>query len=198
MKEIWMIRHGQSTANAGEPAGEHRSIPLTVLGEQQARAMAAQINKRPELIVVSPFLRARQTAAPTIEKYPDVPVEIWEDCGEFTYMSPEHYVGTVPETRKPFMDRYWSELNPDFIDGDEAESFRSFTARTRAIWARLKGRQEHFIVVFSHEQFLRSLQLMEAHPEFDVQERMEVFQRTPHLANCQVVTRMMHEASDFD
>lgn len=198
MKEIWLIRHGQSTANAGEPAGKHREIPLSRLGEQQALATARLVDKKPELIVVSPFLRAQQTAAPTIAKFPEVPVETWDGCGEFTYMAPKHFEGTVPATRKPFMDWYWSKLDPDYVDGDGAESFRFFTERTRSIWARLKARHEHFIVVFSHEQFLRSLQLMEAHPEFDVQERMEVFQRTPHLANCQVVTRMMHELSDFD
>lgn len=198
MKEIWLIRHGQSTANAGEPAGKHTEIPLSALGERQAARTAQLISRRPDLIVVSPFLRAQQTAAPTIARYPEVPVETWDGCGEFTYMAPQRFEGTVPETRAPFMRRYWTKLDPDYVDGEGAESFRYFTERTRSVWARLKARQEHFIVIFSHEQFLRSLKLMEMHPEFAVDERMAVFQRTPHLDNCQIVTRMMYELSDFD
>ena len=33
----WLIRHGQSTANAGLPSADYEEVPLTALGHRQAR-----------------------------------------------------------------------------------------------------------------------------------------------------------------
>lgn len=71
MKRIWLIRHGESIANAGEATDDHKSIPLSELGLKQAQALALQIPKRPDLIVTSPYLRAQQTAMYTIGRFPD-------------------------------------------------------------------------------------------------------------------------------
>jgi phosphohistidine phosphatase SixA len=45
--------------------------------------VAARWTEVPGLIVTSPYLRARQTAAPTIERFAKVPTEIWP-IREFT------------------------------------------------------------------------------------------------------------------
>lgn len=74
MKAV-LIRHGQSTGNAGIPCHDLALINLTELGRQQAREVAASWTERPSLIVTSPYVRARQTAEPTTERFPDVPVE---------------------------------------------------------------------------------------------------------------------------
>ena len=58
MKRIWLIRHGESIANAGEATQDHRNIPLSELGLKQAQSLALQIPRRPDLIVTSPYLRA--------------------------------------------------------------------------------------------------------------------------------------------
>ncbi len=65
-KTIHCIRHGQSTFNAAfelervDPL--HWDAPLTELGEQQAKAAAAEVRDVPfELIVTSPLTRAIQT-----------------------------------------------------------------------------------------------------------------------------------------
>ena len=71
------IRHGQSTGNAGLPSPDLASIALTELGHAQAHAVAAAWIETPALIVTSPYLRTQQTAAPTIARFPDVPVEVW-------------------------------------------------------------------------------------------------------------------------
>ena len=64
MKKIWLIRHGESIANAGEPTQDHAAIPLSEKGLQQAQELALAIPSAPDLIVTSPFLRAQQTAGP--------------------------------------------------------------------------------------------------------------------------------------
>ena len=70
------VRHGQSTGNAGLPCHDLASIELTELGWSQARQVAGGCKERPSMIVTSPYLRTQQTAAPTIERFPDLPVGV--------------------------------------------------------------------------------------------------------------------------
>jgi len=63
---VWLIRHGQSESNAGLPSADWQGIPLTELGHQQAARIAGVFTDPPKLIVSSPYLRAQQTAQPTI------------------------------------------------------------------------------------------------------------------------------------
>src|SRR3546814_2517008 len=87
------IRHGQSTGNAGVPCDDLGAIELTELGQEQAREVAASWTQAPALIVTSPYTRTRQTAAPTIARFPGVPVEVWP-IEEFTYLQPARWNGT--------------------------------------------------------------------------------------------------------
>ena len=78
------IRHGESTGNAGVPCHDLGSIELTERGHEQARQVAASWTQAPALVVTSPYTRTQQTAAPTIARFPGVPVEVWP-IEEFTY-----------------------------------------------------------------------------------------------------------------
>lgn len=79
--ELWIgaIRHGQSTANVAaeaaardgrdliEIAQREADVPLSDLGRRQAESLgrhlrALDAGRRPDLVMVSPFLRARETA----------------------------------------------------------------------------------------------------------------------------------------
>jgi broad specificity phosphatase PhoE len=77
---LWLVRHGQSAGNvardAADEAGQHRiaidgrdvDVPLSPLGTEQADALGHWFaglsgdEARPDVILVSPYLRARQTA----------------------------------------------------------------------------------------------------------------------------------------
>ncbi|MFL6776264.1 MAG: phosphoglycerate mutase family protein, partial [Sphingomicrobium sp.] len=78
-QRLWLVRHGQSQGNvardAADEAGAHEididmrdvDVPLSALGLKQAEAagrwFAALPNEeRPELILSSPYVRAKQTA----------------------------------------------------------------------------------------------------------------------------------------
>ena len=78
-RTLWIVRHGQSAGNvardAAELAGlpvidiEHRDIdtPLSELGRTQAVALghwfgALPADRRPEVVLCSPYVRARETA----------------------------------------------------------------------------------------------------------------------------------------
>jgi 2,3-bisphosphoglycerate-dependent phosphoglycerate mutase len=76
---LWLLRHGQSAGNvareAAVAAGEHLiglevrdvDVPLSELGHRQAEAVgrwfaALPQDERPEVVIASPYVRARQTA----------------------------------------------------------------------------------------------------------------------------------------
>ncbi|MFI7436273.1 histidine phosphatase family protein [Micromonospora haikouensis] len=76
---LWVVRHGESTANVAATEAEstgaelialaHRDadVPLSPTGEQQARATGRWLaelppRRRPDVAVVSPYLRAVRTA----------------------------------------------------------------------------------------------------------------------------------------
>ena len=77
----WLVRHGQSTSNAGLPATGHGEVPLTALGQQQAREVAHRVQRQPDLLIVSPFLRAHATAEPIRERWPLTPMRDLADPG---------------------------------------------------------------------------------------------------------------------
>nr|WP_068891044.1 phosphoglycerate mutase family protein [Pedobacter panaciterrae] len=53
IKDVWFIRHAESLANAGLPTSYFGEIGLTIRGIEQAEALANEINKTPDLIVVT-------------------------------------------------------------------------------------------------------------------------------------------------
>jgi len=77
---LWIVRHGESAGNVARDAANaarlaridlaHRDVdvPLSELGEDQSDALGRwfadmPVETRPDVLLVSPYLRARQTAA---------------------------------------------------------------------------------------------------------------------------------------
>jgi broad specificity phosphatase PhoE len=59
----WFVRHGESQAQTGHWTGPDHETPLSPLGEQQADALSPSLPHLPiQRVLVSPYLRARQTA----------------------------------------------------------------------------------------------------------------------------------------
>jgi broad specificity phosphatase PhoE len=78
-QKLWIVRHGQSAGNVARDAADAAGlaaidirmrdvdVPLSELGERQADALgrwfaALPETERPEVVLVSPYVRARQTA----------------------------------------------------------------------------------------------------------------------------------------
>lgn len=156
MKNVRLVRHGESAANAGAATLDHASIPLTEKGIEQAKRVAQSVGRAPDLIVTSPFSRARASADATISIFPDVPFEIWQ-IEEFTYLDPTRCVNTTVGQRKAWVDQYWANADPSYIDGEGAESFLKFVGRARSFLDHLATHPAQDILVFSHGQFLNAV-----------------------------------------
>ena len=186
MKKIWLIRHGESIANAGEPTQDHSTIPLSTQGIKQAQALALQIPEEPGLIVTSPYLRAQQTAMLTIGRFPNAATGIWDCIHEFVYLAPATCVGTTFTQRRPRVIAYWRKLDPDYIDGEGAESYRQLIERIERTIAILHRRREKFILLFTHAQFIRNFLLVYQNPGRTAEEYMAMFRHSHPVRNCQI------------
>ena len=77
--QLWIVRHGESAGNVARDAADAAGhthiaiatrdvdVPLSALGERQARALgrwfgAMPAGERPDVVLSSPYLRARRTA----------------------------------------------------------------------------------------------------------------------------------------
>lgn len=189
MKAIF-IRHGQSTGNAGVPCNDLSSIELTELGWSQAQHAARNWEECPALIVTSPYLRTQQTAAPTIERFPNVPVEVWP-IEEFTYLQPSRWNGTRSAERMPHLERYWAQADPTYRDGEGAESFGMLLRRAEAALARLAALPSPSLAfVFSHGQFIQAARAVVTEPELDDRGKMCRFWRKgepPAIGNAELI-----------
>lgn len=165
MKHVRLIRHGESAANAGEASLDHASIPLTPKGIEQARLVASPFTLAPDLIVASPFSRARATAMATASAFPSVPLETWP-IHEFTYLEPARCVNTTVAQRRDWVEEYWSRSDPAFTDGEGAESFLDFVSRAQAFLHKLAEHPGDDLAVFSHGQFINAVAwLIERKPQ---------------------------------
>ncbi|MFJ1268569.1 histidine phosphatase family protein [Legionella lytica] len=154
---LWLVRHGESSINAGTWSTNPAEARLTLLGQEQAQAAAASISKTPDLIICSPFIRARESADYISKSWPTAPLNIWP-IQELIYLSPSKMFPLTPEERKARIADYWQNADPDFCDGDDAESFTSFLARIRQFHAQVI-QQQGFVVVVGHGLFFQAFQL---------------------------------------
>ncbi|MBP2637776.1 MAG: Phosphoglycerate mutase [Firmicutes bacterium] len=185
MKQIWLIRHGESIANAGAATPDHVTIPLSEVGREQAKQVSLLLPYAPDLIITSPFTRAQQTAVPTLNRFPEVRREVW-DVHEFTYLSPASCTNTTAADRRARVNEYWERSDPDYHDGEGAESFREFISRAQAASDRLSRLPDGLIVMFTHAQFVRAMRLLHDTVERDTKVLMGQFRALPRVLNCEI------------
>jgi len=114
----------------------------------------------PDLIIVSPFWRAQETAKPFKKCFPAATVEQWL-VQEFTYLSPARCFTTTAKDRLPLVDVYWRSATAEHIDGRGSESFRQFLGRVHSALKKLRHRDEQAILVISHEMFIKAAMWLE-------------------------------------
>ena len=156
MLSIWFMRHAQSQANAGERTADPALIELTALGREQGCYVAGLFGRAPDLLVASPYLRARQTAQFVADKHHKVRLETWA-VQEFTYLDRQRCQNTTLAERIPMAREYWDRNDPHWMDGEGTESFVGLMGRVADMWGRLLAEHDgKLVVVFSHAIFIRA------------------------------------------
>jgi broad specificity phosphatase PhoE len=91
-----------------------------------------------------------------IERFPQARLEEWP-VHEYTYLSLASRDGTTLHQRRPLIDAYWERCDPQYVDGDGAESFAALVTRARQALERIKHLDDGFVAIFSHGLFIRTL-----------------------------------------
>lgn len=153
-----VMRHGQSEANAAHLIASQRATAetrfgLTALGRTQARDTARTIAHLypgvPCVVVASPLLRTRQTAAIVRQtlgcKVPLIiaPDFVERDFGAFELQSDTHYKDVW------FYDERGQRVSRHF--NNKVEELASVQRRSQRAFARIKARYpKHMIVIVTH------------------------------------------------
>lgn len=156
MKYFYFVRHGESESNVGD-FHSGSSTPLTQKGREQAQAIAERCASLPlEALIVSTYIRTKQTAEYIIAKTGLKP----EESNLFTenrFISAfEGKLREDPESQaalKLVMEN-WGK--PGFHVADE-ENFDDIRVRAAAALEFLANRKEQHVGIVSHGGFLRNV-----------------------------------------
>jgi broad specificity phosphatase PhoE len=188
------LRHAESEANVGLKTPSPETAALTAHGKAEAERFAASITHGPEVVVVSSFLRAKETAEPILSRFPGARL-VSLPLHEFTYLSLDRCQSTSFEDRRAMVRDFWQRADPNYVDGTGAESFHQFRERMRSclpIIARFRCRK---VLVISHALVMQMLRAAAAAGSFDavymVNFRNLMLSHT--IANLEVISTCLDE-----
>jgi alpha-ribazole phosphatase len=153
---VYLIRHGQSQANVGGITLENSIVPLTELGELQARTLAPLLPATAPAIWSSPFKRALDTAAPYCARLGRTPAT-HDELREFETVDTRQLAGTSCAEREVVVERYWQESDPDRRSGPNAETFREFYDRVALVRTRFLPGLADGTMIFGHGMWMALL-----------------------------------------
>jgi broad specificity phosphatase PhoE len=153
MKDIYFIRHGQTVKN-GEHVHQHYDEPLSVKGNEQAKALGEFVKTlEPDVLITSPFARARQTAAYVGEAI-GVPYSI--DVSVHETVRPSYLYGKHHLSFATFRYLLNLFLHQNRNGWDDAGAENMFDVRNRVHDTKdmIMETREDTIVIISHAVFI--------------------------------------------
>lgn len=160
MKKIYLVRHGQSTANAGGEVQPNAKIELTQLGHKQAEEAAdwllQTLGEEINSICVSSYIRTQQTAQPLLNRLKQIP-RVIEGLQEFDLIGFSRLKGTTFEQRMALTDDYWQSANPAVPNAEDAESFQQFYQRIPQVLEQFADFEPGNHVVYTHGYWISML-----------------------------------------
>ncbi|MEU2023972.1 histidine phosphatase family protein [Streptomyces sp. NPDC016469] len=157
MGELILIRHGETEWSRNGRHTSHTDLPLTPLGERQARALAPLLADRSvALTLVSPLVRARRTAELAGLAAPRITPELREwDYGAYEGVTTDEIRRTRPDWN------LWTDgvgAGPAAHPGETPAEVGDRADRVLAEVAEAAGRAgDEDIVLVAHSHFLRVL-----------------------------------------
>ncbi len=151
-----LLRHGQTELSGERRYSGRGDVPLTTVGEQQAKAAGERLARMDfTAIVSSPLGRARQTAA-AVSAASDVPVTVHDGLVETDFGEWERLTFAEAAARDPELHRRW--LGDPTVAPPGGESFDTVLTRVRATRDDLVAAHAgETIVVVSHVTPIKSL-----------------------------------------
>ena len=126
---LYLIRHGESTANVGGPAVPDKQVVLTERGHEQAQGLAERLSHvHTSAVYTSELQRTQQTAAPLCEQWELLP-QVLPCLNELCQLEFAHIANVSVDERRRMAQAYWALGDVHHRDGPTADSFAMFAAR---------------------------------------------------------------------
>ncbi|MFI6264854.1 histidine phosphatase family protein [Micromonospora sp. NPDC051006] len=197
---LWIVRHGESTANVAATRAEssgaeligvtHRDadVPLSETGEEQARATGRWLaglppERRPDVAVVSPYLRALRTAELALAGT-GVPCSRDErlrdrELGILDGLTPHGVVARFPDEAERR-----NRLGKFYYRPPGGESWTDVALRLRALLGDLRRDHEgQRVLLFGHDALVFLVRYL---VEGLTEEELMALTRQYVIANCSV------------
>ncbi|MBM0277869.1 histidine phosphatase family protein [Micromonospora tarensis] len=197
---LWIVRHGESTANVAATHAEasgaelidltHRDadVPLSATGEEQARATGRWLaelpdGKRPDVAVVSPYLRAVQTARLALAGT-DIPVHRDERLRDRELGILDGLTGHGVRRRYPDEAERRARLGKFYYRPPGGESWTDVALRLRTLLGDLRRDHEGCrVLLFGHDALVLLLRYL---VEGLTEEELMAHTRQEVIANCSI------------
>ncbi|MFI8007577.1 histidine phosphatase family protein [Streptomyces sp. NPDC086010] len=158
MGELILIRHGETEWSRSGQHTSYTDLPLTELGERQARALVPLLEERQiGLTLVSPYLRARRTAELAGLTF----LREMPDLHEWEYGAYEGVTTVEIRRTRPDWDLWTDGVALGSVEGHPGESPDEVGARADRVLAEVRAARSRIgdddIALVAHSHFLRVL-----------------------------------------
>ncbi|NLJ50034.1 MAG: alpha-ribazole phosphatase [Candidatus Atribacteria bacterium] len=155
MKEIILLRHGDTDATENRYFAGWSDIPLSKKGERRVQ-IAKEVLKKYEYLEIwsSPLIRTRQTAQIVVNS--NYIIQYAEDIKERSFGEWEGKNWETLEHDFPDQVIKWKE-NPLEFTPPQGESFADVLRRVRRFWQMLFGKNQGIYLVVTHAGVIRCL-----------------------------------------
>ncbi|MET0414558.1 MAG: histidine phosphatase family protein [Actinoplanes sp.] len=197
---LGVVRHGQSTGNVTAEAAEtggaevieiperDADVPLSPLGREQAEALGSYLADlpeadRPQIAVVSPYLRTRQTAGLALAE-PGIPMVVDERLRDRELGVLDLLTGRGVQARMPDEAARRARLGKFYYRPPGGESWADVLLRLRSLLRDV--REDHpdgRVLLFAHEATVLLIRYLAE--GLDEAELMAIARRTT-IANCSI------------
>ncbi|WP_322795987.1 histidine phosphatase family protein [Tepidiforma sp.] len=157
MSLLYLIRHGETAANAvGEGLGR-RDVPLSPFGREQAHCLAERFASVPiDAVLSSPLRRALEVSRPIAERH-GLAVDIRPELTEMDVGATDGLTSAEIRERFPEFIAAWTGENPAPVRMPGGESLQDLAARVLPLAEELLHGPDRVIVLVSHNFTLRVL-----------------------------------------
>lgn len=203
--KLWIVRHGESAGNVARDAAEaaghplieiatrDADVPLSALGEHQSTALGRWFgqmteDERPEVVLTSPYLRARHTAdlilASAGMSRDDVTYIIDERLREKEFGILDRLTKVGIKERYPEQSEFYRVLGKFYFRPPGGESWCDIILRLRSVIDTITRdyRRERVLIV-SHQVVVNCFRYL---IERMTEEQILAADRAEEIANCSV------------
>lgn len=212
---LWVVRHGQSAGNVARDAAESAGletidlawrdidVPLSALGEQQSAALGAwfarqPMDARPDVILVSPYVRALQTARLIAEHMgsQELPVRLDERLREKEFGVLDRLTRFGIQQQHPALDEQRSHVGKFYFRPPGGESWCDVILRLRSLQEMVTREYAgQRVLVVAHQVIVNCMRYLVE--QMDEQQILDI-DRRGDVPNCAVTIYHSHKENGQD